>query len=210
MRTPIYSLSGTSTKTQELDGDIFGVEVSRTTTAQVLRAQIACRHQVSANTKTKGEVRGGGRKPWKQKGTGRARAGSNRSPIWRGGGITFGPSAEKNPILKVSQKMKRQATKAALADKYRSKSYFILDIPGSGVKRNEVLALLGKLKIDDKKILFITAPKEKEFILQIRNLSFACVIGSNSINLYDLLNCDAVVMTLSAYKAMTARSKEKI
>lgn len=207
MKTPIYTLSGTTTKNQELDGGIFDVVVSKTTTAQVLRAQIASRHLATANTKTKGEVRGGGRKPWKQKGTGRARAGSIRSPLWRGGGITFGPTADKNPILKVPQKMKRQVTWAALADKYRSKSYYIIDTPENGAKRKEILTLLTKLKIDDKKILFITEPKEKELIRQVRNLSNVVVIGSNSINLYDLLNCDIVVMTLNAYCRIAAPTK---
>ena len=198
MKCALYNIAGLSDKTITLDDAYFGVKVSPITIAQVLRAQIANRHAPIANTLRRGEVAGGGRKPWRQKGTGRARAGSIRSPLWRGGGITFGPLSEKNPNLSIPAKMKRQATRAALSAKAQDKSLIIIEADAAKVKRAEIMKLMDKLNISDKTVLFITNANETNLVKQIRNCANITVIGSNGINLYDLLNHQVVVMTLGA------------
>ena len=111
VQTPIYNAKGESIGTQDLNPGVFNVAFNDAVVQQVVVAQQANARQVLAHTKGRGEVRGGGKKPWKQKGTGRARHGSTRSPIWVGGGITFGPTKERNFTLKVNKKMRQQAEK---------------------------------------------------------------------------------------------------
>jgi len=116
MKTSLYNLQGTAIGEVELDEKIFGVPEKPAVIHQVVISQQRNSRQVLAHTKTKGEVRGGGKKPWKQKGTGRARAGSSRSPLWRGGGVTFGPLKERNFSAKVNKKMKNLALRMILSD----------------------------------------------------------------------------------------------
>jgi large subunit ribosomal protein L4 len=125
--TKIYNQQAEKTGEIELNSKIFGKKVSESLVHQAVVAQMANQRQVLAHTKTKGEVRGGGKKPWKQKGTGRARVGSSRSPLWRGGGITFGPRNDRNFSLKINQKMKQSALFMALSDKLADNKMIILD-----------------------------------------------------------------------------------
>ena len=210
MKCPLYNIDGASDKTITLDDAYFGVKVSSVTIAQVLRAQIANRHAPVANTLRRGEVAGGGRKPWRQKGTGRARAGSIRSPLWRGGGVTFGPLSEKNPSLRIPAKMKRQATRAAMSAKAQDKSLKIIEADAAKTKRAELIKLMVRLEIADKTVLFITDTSETNLVKQIRNCANITVIGANGINLYDLLNHQAVVMTLAAYNALTGKQEDEV
>jgi large subunit ribosomal protein L4 len=126
-KLPVYNLKAEKTKEAELNPAVFGVKVKESLVHQVMVAQMANSRVAIAHTKTKGEVRGGGKKPWKQKGTGRARHGSSRSPIWVGGGITFGPRSNRNFSLKINKKMKTKALFMCLSDKLNEKLLVIID-----------------------------------------------------------------------------------
>ena len=123
----IYNQKGEQVGEIELSDKIFGVKANEALVHQAVTAQMANERQVLAHTKDRSEVRGGGKKPWRQKGTGRARAGSSRSPIWIGGGVTFGPTKDRNFSQKINKKMKKQATFMALSDKVKSKNLAVLE-----------------------------------------------------------------------------------
>ena len=134
----IYNQKGEEVGTQKISDAVFGVKAKVGVIAEVVRALMANRRQVLADTKKKGEVRGGGRKPWAQKGTGRARAGSIRSPLWRGGGITFGPTSERNFKLKINKKVKRLATRMVLSEKVKDNGLILVEqlaVEGSKTKK---------------------------------------------------------------------------
>ena len=124
---PIYTLAGKSDKTITLSETIFGVPFNADLLHQAVVGFLANRRATTAHTKDRSEVRGGGRKPWRQKGTGNARQSSTRSPIWRGGGITFGPRAERNYSVRLPQKMRQGALKVALSDKLANENLIIID-----------------------------------------------------------------------------------
>jgi large subunit ribosomal protein L4 len=194
MKLPILKINGEVGESVEVRDDVFDVAVKDKAIAQVYRAQNTLRHPISANTLKKGEVSGGGKKPWKQKGTGKARAGSSRSPVWRGGGITFGPSSERNPLLSVPTKMRQKATYALLARARKNKALFVIE-SSDKASRRDYLLLYKKAKIDDKKILFISDPKETPAFRTNRNLYNIHTIGHNSINLMDIIESEAIVFT---------------
>ncbi len=147
LKLPVYSQTGEKVKELELNPRIFGVAVKESVVHQVAVAQMANSRQVLAHTKDKGEVRGGGRKPWRQKGTGRARHGSIRSPLWKGGGVTFGPTKERNFSQKVNKKMKRKALFMCLSDKVKQDWLILLDkLELSEGRTREMVAVLKSLK----------------------------------------------------------------
>ena len=194
MKLTVLKFNGGAEGSIEVRDDIFSARLKEQAIAQVYRAQNALRHQISANTLRKGEVSGGGKKPWRQKGTGRARAGSNRSPVWRGGGITFGPSNEKNLLLSIPAKMRQKAVRALLTKTYKNNALFVIESSDKAGRR-DYLWLYDLAKIDTKKILFISDPVETAAIRANRNLYNVHTIGNNSINLADLINTDVVVFT---------------
>jgi len=147
IKTPVYNVNGEKVSEVELNPKVFGLAVKPDLVSFVVIAQKANQRQVLAHTKNKGEVRGGGRKPWRQKGTGRARHGSIRSPLWRGGGVTFGPTKERNFSLKINKKEKRQALLMVLSDK----------------AKHEKIILIDKLELDQ--------PKTKKFFQILQNVN---------------------------------------
>lgn len=147
LTTQVYSQSGEKIKEVELNPAIFNVEAKESVVHQVAVAQMANSRTAIAHTKTRGEVRGGGAKPWRQKGTGRARAGSRRSPIWVGGGITFGPRKDRNFSQKVNKKMKTKALFMCLSDKVNNNLLILLDkLTVSDGKTKEMVAVLKDMK----------------------------------------------------------------
>src|SRR3989339_638830 len=148
MNLPIYNIEGHETGKISLNPKIFGVKTKSWILHQVIVAQQANSRVNVAHTKTRGEVRGGGKKPWKQKGTGRARHGSIRSPLWRGGGITFGPLNTRNFKIKVNQKVKTQALMMALSEKVNEKALIILEqLSFDVIKTKNIVDLFKKLKL---------------------------------------------------------------
>ena len=159
----------------------------------------------TANTKTRREVRGGGRKPWRQKGTGRARAGSNRSPIWRKGGITFGPRT-KDYSYKLPKKAKRNALKSALSLKFSNKQIMILNELEFDEPKTKIGAeLLSSLNLDS--VLFVDVHENKNLFLAMRNIPKVKAVDYRYLNVYDVLNYDKLVFTSRAFESFMEKIK---
>ena len=151
-----YNIAGAQTGEIELNDSVFGVEVNEAVMRQAVLRQLANQRLGTHSTKTRGLVRGGGRKPWKQKGTGRARVGSNRSPLWVGGGTIWGPHP-RSYEQKMPRKARRLAVKSALSDKVNTNELFVLDeINLAAPKTKEVVTLINNFKFAGEKVLFIT------------------------------------------------------
>ncbi|MDD5110424.1 MAG: 50S ribosomal protein L4 [Patescibacteria group bacterium] len=166
LKAKVYNIEGKVVGERELPSEIFGQSMSSGILQQAVTAQAANARQVLAHTKTRGEVRGGGRKPWKQKGTGRARHGSIRSPIWIGGGITFGPRPDRNFHLKINRKVRRQALCISLSAKAQEEAILLVDdLKPLGAKTKLAATLLSSLKLRSKKLSAAgkpaSAPAEK-------------------------------------------------
>jgi large subunit ribosomal protein L4 len=166
---------------------------------RALRRQLANARQGTASTKTRSEVSGGGRKPWRQKGTGRARAGSTRSPLWRGGGVSFGPRP-RDFSQKMNRKERRLALRTALmgrADDLIVVKDFTKELPRP--KTKELTAAFGRWGVAaDAKVLLITAEKQEMVYLSARNVATVKLIQADHLNIFDLLNADKIVATAEA------------
>ena len=159
--------------------------------------QLASMRQGTHKTKTRAEVSGGGKKPWKQKGTGRARAGSNRSPIWRGGGIVFGVTP-RDYGFKMNRKERVLALKSALSYKLKNKELVIIDdIKLDSLKTKEIKQIMANLKLDGK-TLFVTNEDNENLYMATRNLGYAYAICVDEINVYDLINAEKLVLDEAA------------
>lgn len=211
LKIKVYNQSVEPLRDLELSAKIFGVEVNNELLHQAVMAQMAGSRQVLAHTKGRAEVSGGGKKPWKQKGTGRARAGSSRSPIWIGGGVTFGPTKERNFKKKINQKMKQKALFMALSDKVANEALVVLenlDFSEYKTKKfNEILTKVEKgiLKNDRRNILVVNESSEEKAKYSGRNLSGVKVINSENINLLDLLNYKNILLTEKVITDLSAR-----
>lgn len=187
----------------KLPKDIFAVEV---TNHELLKlaydSYLANSRLASATTKQRGEVRGGGKKPWKQKGTGRARFGSTRNPIWRGGGVVFGPRGNENYTKKLSKTSKRVAVKQALTLANEANKIVIKDIKTTG-KTAEVAKFLADNKLD-RKALVVVAEKTNELMRATNNMQNVLVVSANYLSVYHLLNADHIVMSESALPVLSA------
>lgn len=206
MAVPTYTKSGTkATTAAKLDTTVFGVEV---TNHELLKlaytAYLANGRDNLALTKTRGLVSGGGKKPWKQKGTGRARVGSSRTPVWRGGGIVFGPTGQENYTKQVSVKAKRLAIRQALSLAANdSKITVIEDITAKDAKTAELAKLLKKIEAN-KRVLLVVENKNAELDRAARNLADVKVVQANYVNVFDALNADKIVVTEDALKTISA------
>ena len=194
MKSLVYNLKGEEVGEKDLNPKIFGVEFKPDLINQVILTMRANRRVVSAHAKTRSEVRGGGKKPWRQKGTGRARHGSIRSPIWVGGGVTFGPNKEKNYLKKINKKARRLALFSALSKKFEDDELKIVDkLKISQGKTKEAFEVISNLyEVDFKKkkkidLLLILAKKNEEFSRATRNLNKVKTILADSLNVEDLM-----------------------
>lgn len=178
----------------KVNEDIFGADINEHLLHEVVVMQLANKRRGTASTKIRDEVRGGGKKPWRQKGTGRARAGSSRSPLWRGGGIVFGPKP-RDYSYKVPKKIRKIALKSALSFKAKNNDIIVLDKLKSKLsKTKEVALLLKDLKIIDK-VLFLIEQENKNLQLAARNLPNARVLTLAGLNVYDLLYSSKLILT---------------
>lgn len=167
-------------------------------------AFLANSRQASATTKTRGEVRGGGKKPWRQKGTGRARFGSTRNPIWRHGGIVFGPRGNENYTKKLSKTSKHVALRQALTLANQDKKILVSDIKTTG-KTAEVAKFLASQKCSEKdRVLLVVDDKTPELMRATNNLENALLVRTQYLSVYYILNADKIVMTPAAVKAVEA------
>lgn len=197
-KVAVYDITGAKTGELELNDNVFGVEVNEALVHQAVVMQLASQRQGTAATKTRAMVRGGGRKPWKQKGTGRARAGSIRSPLWVGGGTTFGPSP-RSYAFTMPRKARRAALKSALSAKVQAGELLVMDaISFNEPKTKSVVKMLDSLKIADDKALIIMAEENENVEKSSRNIPGVKSITSMGLNVYDILYHDKVLITKDA------------
>ncbi len=184
-----------------LNKDIFGLDVQN---HELLKAAydayLANSRSSHAKTLKRGEVRGGGKKPWKQKGTGRARFGSTRNPIWRHGGVAFGRTGEENFTKKMSKNAKKVAVKQALSIKNADKAIIVESIATTG-KTKEIAKKLNDLKLNDKTVLMVVDTKAPEILRATNNLANLKLVRATYLNVFDILNADAVIFSETALKA---------
>jgi large subunit ribosomal protein L4 len=194
MKTKVYNLAGSEAGEIELPDRIFNVPLNEDLVHQVAVAQMANSREVIADTKDRGEVSGGGKKPWKQKGTGRARHGSSRSPIWKGGGVTFGPTTERNFTKRINKKMKAKALFMVLSEKLREEKILVLDeVKMDKPSTKDMMKSLDKLSIKSK-TLFALGTKDENVLKSLGNIKRVSVIAGDSINVVDLLKNDMFVV----------------
>jgi large subunit ribosomal protein L4 len=200
----IYNLDGAETGVIDLDDKIFSETAKPELIYQVVRVMQARSRQVLAHTKDRSEVRGGGKKPWKQKGTGRARHGSIRSPIWRGGGVTFGPTKERNFSLDIPRKMVKKALRAVLADKVANSQLVVCeDLSLAKPATKQMTAFLAKLNLSKKKVLFLSDKGLENAILSVRNLSKVTATRLENLNILELMLNSSVLIARSSIEKLT-------
>ncbi|MCF6097665.1 50S ribosomal protein L4 [Thermovorax subterraneus] len=198
-KVALYNMQGQQIGEVELSDSVFGVEVKPEVMHQVVVNYLANQRVGTASTKTRGEVRGGGRKPWRQKGTGRARHGSIRSPLWRKGGIVFGPKPRSYKYT-LPKKLKRLALKSALSAKVRDNEIIVvdqltMDIP----KTKEMVKVLTNLNANTKSLIVLATP-DINVVKSARNIPGVTTTTANTLNVYDILNHEKVIMTMDAVK----------
>lgn len=196
-KVSVLSQTGSSVGEIELNDAIFGIEPNEAVLFDAVIAQRASLRQGNHKVKNRSEVAGGGRKPWRQKGTGRARQGSIRSPQWRGGGVVFGPTP-RSYSFKLPKKVRRLALKSALSAKVLEQNLVVLDaLAFAAPKTKEFTQVLKALSIE-KKSLFVTADLDENVALSARNIPGVTVLTASGINVLDLLGHDKVVFTKAA------------
>ncbi len=189
----VYNMQGETVGTIELNDAVFGVEVNEHVVHEAVVAQLANKRQGTQSAKTRSEVSGGGRKPWRQKGTGHARQGSTRSPQWTGGGVVFAPKP-RDYSIRLNKKERRLALKSVLTSKVQDSKFFVLDeLTLDEVKTKKVQAVLDALKVE--KAIIVLPEKDEKVILSARNIPGVMTAQVNTINTYDILKYDAVVTT---------------
>ena len=194
----VFDLTAKEVGEIELNEAIFGVEVHSSLMHQAMVMQLANQRLGTAATKTRAMVRGGGRKPWRQKGTGRARAGTTRSPIWIGGGVVFGPHP-RSYVKKMPRKARRLALKSALSAKVIASELLVLDgMQFEAPKTKQVLALMKAFEIESQKALFILGETNENVVKSTRNIPGVKTITSLGLNVVDLLHHDKIFVTKDA------------
>ena len=202
MKTDIFDKNGKKVKTVELEASVFEVKENIAVVHQVVKAQLAGARAGTADTKVRSEVRGGGKKPWRQKGTGRARAGTIRSPLWRGGGTVFGPTP-RSYAQKVPRKVGKLALRTILSAKVRDGAFRVIDTFGlKEPATKKAKTTLRDLKVKGK-VTVVVADGDDIAVKSIRNLSGARAITASKINAYDLTDCAALIMTEEALGKVT-------
>lgn len=205
MAIATYTKAGTKAATPaKLDKAVFGVDIkNHALLQQAYVAYMANGRDNLAVTKTRGLVSGGGKKPWKQKGTGRARFGSSRVPIWRGGGITFGPTGQENYTKSLNTKAKRLAIRQALTlASGANKVVIIEDLVSKDGKTKDLAKLLTKINAE-KNVLIVVENKSAELTRASKNIPGAKLVSAHYVNVFDVLNADCIVFTQTALKATT-------
>jgi len=196
-KVALYSTTGEQVGEMLLADSVFAVEVNEAAMHQAVLTYLANRRLGSAATKTRTEVRGGGRKPWKQKGTGRARHGSIRSPIWKGGGVVFGPHP-RSYRMSLPKKVRRLALKSALTCKINSGSLIVLEsLAMEAPKTREMAGVFKNLKTGRKVLLVLDTPQEN-VIKSVRNIPGVKTLNAWQLNVYDILNSENMVLTKDA------------
>jgi len=205
-KVDVLNAGGKKAGSVDLPDEVFGVQVNVPVMHRVVRAQLAAARAGTHSTKTRSEVRGGGAKPWRQKGTGRARQGSRRAPQWTGGGVVFGPTP-RDHSLRVNKKEKVLALRSALTDRRAGGNLVVVDgLDFDTPKTARAVELLGTLGLADRKLLFVVDGLEEAAIKSFRNLPAVHLITFDQLNTYDVLASDVVVFTRDSLDAFLGRS----
>ena len=196
----VYNIEGKEVETIELSDAVFGVEVNEHLVHMAVVNQLANNRQGTQKAKTRSEVSGGGRKPWRQKGTGHARQGSTRSPQWTGGGVVFAPKP-RDYSMKMNKREKQIAIKSALTSKVQDSKLIVVDeFKLDEIKTSKFAQILDNLKAP--KALVVTKDKDEKVVLSARNIPTVKTTMTNSINVYDILKYDSLVITKDAVAAI--------
>ena len=196
-KVAVYNMLGAQVGEIELNDDVFGIEPNKAVMYDFIKMQLANKRQGTSSTKTRTEVRGGGKKPWRQKGTGRARVGSSRNPVWRGGGIAFGPKP-RDYSYKLPQKVRRLALRSALSSKALDNKIVVVDEFNIDQPKTKVMVqALEALKVG-KKTLLVTADGNVNVVKSARNIEGIKPMRADFINVYDILKHDTLLMTKDA------------
>ena len=196
-KVSVYNMEGKEVGTVELNDAVFGVEVNEHLVHMAVLQQLANNRQGTQKAKTRGEVSGGGRKPWRQKGPGHARQGSTRSPQWKGGGVVFAP-VPRDYSFKMNKKEKRAALKSVLSDKVAMSKLVVLDeLKFDEIKTKKFKAVLENLKVEDK-ALVVLGERDDVVIKSANNLPFVQTALPGTINVYDILKAGTLILTKDA------------
>ena len=193
----VYNMEGKEVGKLDLSDAIFGVEVNEHLVHMAVLQQLADKRQGTQKAKTRSEVSGGGRKPWRQKGTGHARQGSIRAPQWKGGGVVFAP-VPRDYSFKMNKKEKRAALKSALTDKAQSNNLIVVDeLKFDEIKTKKFAEVMANIKVD-RKALVVLADNDQNVVLSARNFAQAKTMQAGSLNVYDIVNAKTLVLTKDA------------
>ena len=196
----VYNMEGAKIGDMEISDAVFGVEVNEHLVHEAVVAQLANKRQGTQSAKTRSEVSGGGRKPWRQKGTGHARQGSIRAPQWTGGGVVFAPKPRDYEI-RLNKKEKRAALKSALTSRVNENKIYVIDeIKCEEIKTKTMVALLNGL--DVKKALIVLKDNDKNVIYSARNIPDVKTAQTNTINVFDILKYDSLIIDKAALKTV--------
>jgi large subunit ribosomal protein L4 len=199
VRIDVLSADGSTGDSVELDAGLFEAPVNVPAMHQVVTAQLAAARAGTAKTKTRAEVRGGGAKPWRQKGTGRARQGSIRSPQWAGGGVAHGPTGDQNHRKRVNKKVKRVALASALSDRAASDAVRVVrDFGITAPRTKDAVALLDTLELSGRNVLVVLAERDDAIGRSFRNLRNVHLLTVDQLNVHDVLTSDVVVFAEAA------------
>lgn len=196
-KVAVYNMHGDQVGEIELNNNVFGIEPNKAVMYDFVKMQLANKRQGTSSTKTRTEVRGGGKKPWRQKGTGRARVGSSRNPVWRGGGIAFGPKP-RDYSYKLPQKVRRLALKSALSSKVIDNNIIVVDqLSFDEPKTKTMVQALQALNVG-KKTLLVTADGDANVVKSARNIAGVKPMRADFINVYDILKHETLLITKDA------------
>ncbi len=206
IKVEILDKQGKTTGSIEVPSFLFGLEENHNLVHQVYTIKSSNRRKNYAHTKTRADVRGGGRKPWKQKGTGRARHGSSRSPIWVGGGVTFGPRKERNFSKKINVKMNRKAIATVLSSKQRNNDVKVIDsLSFKDPRTKEASEILKRVRQNNSSVLIFGSEKDNNFIKSFRNVERVTPRSINRISILDILNNKSCIFSKNALELLITR-----
>jgi large subunit ribosomal protein L4 len=200
-KVQLINIKGEKLKDLTLADNVWNIEANDIVLKKAIDLQLAATRQGTAKTKTRSEVSGGGRKPWRQKGTGRARQGSIRATQWRGGGIAGGVTP-RDYTFDINKKERALALKSALSHKFQDKKLVVVDaIEMKSLKTKEIKDIMATLKLDDK-VLFVTGEDNENLFMATRNLGYAYNVNADEINCYDIVNADTLVVDEAAVEVI--------
>ena len=209
MKLDVLKIDGTKSSAITLDDSVFGIEPNHHVVHQAVVSELSNSRQGTHSSKNRSMVRGGGKKPWKQKGRGVARAGTNRSPIWKGGGVVFGPEPHKYS-KKTTKKMRRLARKSVLSDRAQNGKFIVIDDISLDEPKTKLLVnLLSSLKLTNSKITLLVDSEKNNLFLAARNIPNVYLVESLRASTYDLIDCDVIVAEKSGAELLNNQLNAK-